>query len=86
MEAQFHLRNITAHRTRYYHDVAHLPPKLADELYDLLVAPLYGAPYDRLKEAVLCRTTDTDSRHLRQLLNIEEVGDRRHTQMLHRML
>lgn len=69
VEAQFHLRNITSQRTRYYHVVAHLPLELADELHDLLVALLSDAPYGRLQETILHRTADSESSRLRQLLN-----------------
>lgn len=41
--------------------------------------------YDELKRAILCRTVESESSCLRQLLNSEELRNRRPMQLLHRM-
>lgn len=48
-------------------------PRLADELHDLLVASLPNPPYDRLKAAILHRTTESERTRSRQLLNADNL-------------
>lgn len=85
VEAQFHLRRITTQLSRYYHVLSSLPPELADQIDDVLAAPPPPDAYDHLKATILARTTESESTRLRQLLHSEELGDRRPTQLLHRM-
>lgn len=85
VEAQFHLRRITSQSVQYYHVISCLPVELVDELSDLLIAPPPSDAYDNIKNAILRRTTDSESSRLHQLLNTEELGDRRPSQLLHRM-
>lgn len=51
----------------------------------MLAAPPPPNAYDHLKATILARTTESESSRLRQLLNAQELGDRRPTQLLHRM-
>ncbi|CAN7939286.1 unnamed protein product, partial [Ixodes hexagonus] len=92
VEAQFHLRHITTQTSRYYHVVSALPPELADELDDILALPPPDDAYDHLKRTILARKTESETSRtlknqvrLQQLLNTEELGDRRPSQLLHRM-
>lgn len=84
VEAQFHLCRITSQLARYYYVVFSLPMELVDDLSDIAAPPTDDA-YDRFKAAFLRRTTEPESSRLHQLLNAEELGDRRPTQVLHRM-
>ena len=52
---------------------------------DLLIHPPNDDPYDALKTQLIKRTAATDQQKLQQLLSTEELGDRRPTQLLHRM-
>lgn len=85
VEAQFHLRHITTQLSRYYHVVSALPPELADELDDILAMPPPDDAFDHLKRTILARKTESETSRLQQLLNTEELGDRRPSQLLHRM-
>lgn len=85
VEAQFHLRRISTQLSRYYHVVSHLPIELVDELDDVLSLPPPEDAYDNLKATILRRTSESEGSRLRQLLTTEELGDRRPTQLLHRM-
>ncbi|CAN7952147.1 unnamed protein product, partial [Ixodes pacificus] len=85
VEAQFHLRHITTQLSRYYHVVSALPPELADELGDILAVPPPDDAFDHLKRTILARKTESETSRLHQLLNTEELGDRRPSQLLHRM-
>lgn len=85
VEARFHLRRITSQMARYYHVVASLPPEVADQLDDVLALPPREDAYDHLKTVLLARTRTSESSRIQQLLTAEELGDRRPTQLLHRM-
>ncbi|XP_064456872.1 uncharacterized protein LOC135367501 [Ornithodoros turicata] len=84
-EAQFHLSGITSQTTRFYNVISALSPTAAEEVHDLITSPPPEHPYDRLKAALLKRTSTSDRERLRQLLSAEELGDRRPTQLLRRM-
>ncbi|XP_064482844.1 uncharacterized protein LOC135395678 [Ornithodoros turicata] len=84
-EAQFHLSGITAQTTKFYYVIAALSPSAADEVYNVIASPPANCPYDKLKSALLKRTTCSDRARLQQLLSAEELGDRRPTQLLRRM-
>ena len=55
------------------------------EVRDLLISPPTEDPYTKLKYALIQRTSALTQRRLQQLLNMEELGDRTLTQLLHRM-
>lgn len=84
-EAQFHLSGITSQSTKFYYVIAALSPSAAEEVYDIIASPPADTPYDKLKSALLKRTTCSDRARLQQLLSAEELGDRRPTQLLRRM-
>lgn len=85
VEAQFSLRRVTSQLAKYYHVVSSLPMNLVEELGDFLATPPSADAYDQFKAVLLRRTTESESSRLRQLLNPDELGDRRPTQMLTRM-
>lgn len=85
VEALFDLRRITSQRVKYLHVVSTLPSEVADEFDDVLSVPHPSEPYEHFKTIVLTRKTVSERSRLQQLLNAEELGDRRPSQMLHRM-
>ncbi|KAH9361798.1 hypothetical protein HPB48_003793 [Haemaphysalis longicornis] len=85
VEAVFDLHRVTSETTRYRHLLCNLPPEVADEVADVIGAPLNDAPYQRLKQSILDRTTVSESARLRHLLTHEELGDRRPSQLLNTM-
>ncbi|XP_064475354.1 uncharacterized protein LOC135389219 [Ornithodoros turicata] len=84
-ETQFQLAGISQQLTMYRHIVAALPPEIAMEVADVLQAPPPRDQYSHLKTAILDRTTLTERKRLQQLLNTEELGDRRPSQLLRSM-
>ncbi|XP_070385769.1 uncharacterized protein [Dermacentor albipictus] len=85
VEALFDLRRITSQRVMYLHVVSALSSEVADEFDDVIRAPHPATPYDHFKAIVLTRKTVSKRSRLQQLLNAEELGDRRPSQLLHRM-
>ncbi|XP_064470208.1 uncharacterized protein LOC135384957 [Ornithodoros turicata] len=84
-EAQFHLAGITAQSTKFCHVISALSSSAAEEVYDIIASPPLDIPYDKLKAALLKRTTCSGHARFQQLLSAEELGDRRPTQLLRRM-
>ncbi|XP_064479030.1 uncharacterized protein LOC135392240 [Ornithodoros turicata] len=85
VEAQFHLRHIQSQQSKYFHILAGLPPEIAAELDDVLATVPVERAYDVLKAAILKRMEVSERARLQQLLNEEDLGDRKPSQMLHRM-
>lgn len=88
IEAQFKLNKpnaITADETKYTYLVSTLPPDIAEEVSDVITSPPLQDKYNILKTAVIKRFTDSQQKKLQQLLNAEELGDRKPTQLLRKM-
>uniref|UniRef100_A0A5S6Q4E0 RNA-directed DNA polymerase n=2 Tax=Trichuris muris TaxID=70415 RepID=A0A5S6Q4E0_TRIMR len=85
VDAQFGARRISAQRTRFDYVVASLPFEIASEVRDLVLTPPTDAPYDKLKEALIRRTSVPRHTRIQQLLNADELGDRCPSQLLRHM-
>ena len=60
-------------------------PNFAAEIRDLILTPPAETPYNIIKETLIKRTAASDQRHLQQLFSAKELGDRKPTQLLHRL-
>ncbi|KAH6947198.1 hypothetical protein HPB50_017565 [Hyalomma asiaticum] len=85
VESQFTARRITGELTKYHHVVASLPPAIASEIRDLLVAPPAENAYTTLKQLLISRLTPSEPQRLQQLLHDTELGDRTPSQFLRHM-
>ncbi len=85
VEAQFATRNIRVQRTKFDHIIASLTPEFAMEVRDLILHPPAVSPYDLLKQQLIKRTTASEQRKLQQLFSTEDLGDRKPSQLLHRL-
>ena len=60
-------------------------PVIATEVQDLILTILKDHPYDQLKASLIKRTAASEQRRLQQVFHSEELGDRKPSQLLHRL-
>ncbi|KAH9377500.1 hypothetical protein HPB48_006239 [Haemaphysalis longicornis] len=60
VKSQFAARRITADLMKYHYVVSNLPPVIAREVRDLLLAPPVENAYATLKETLVCRVTPSE--------------------------
>ncbi|XP_064475348.1 uncharacterized protein LOC135389213 [Ornithodoros turicata] len=71
--------------TKYCEVQPLIPPELIDDIDDVLSSIRPDNAYDILKSAIVSRTTVSERARIQQLLTTEELGDRRPSQLLHRI-
>ena len=81
-EAQFATWHITTELTKFRHIVASLLPEVATEVRDILLGPTPTQPYTTLCTALIARIGITEDARLQQLLEDEQLGDHRPSQLL----
>ncbi|XP_070166118.1 uncharacterized protein [Polyergus mexicanus] len=82
LESQFTLGGITQDATKYSYVVAHLETRYAREIRDIVTQPPAQGKYEAVKKALTQRLTATQEQRIRQLLEHEELGDRKPSQFL----
>ncbi|XP_073963078.1 uncharacterized protein [Choristoneura fumiferana] len=82
IESQFAISNITADSTKFYYVVAQLDAQHAAEVEDIIITPPAVDKYVRLKNELIKRLSASREKKVHQLLNDEELGDRRPSQFL----
>lgn len=85
LEGQFNLGGITQDSTKFAYVQAHLEANQAKEVKDVITKPPAINRYESLKKALLQRIAIPQEQQIRQLLEQEEIGDRRPSQF-HRHL
>ncbi|XP_041480160.1 uncharacterized protein LOC121427702 [Lytechinus variegatus] len=85
VEAQFHTKGITAEITKFNYVVASLQQEVVMEVRDIITAIPADNPYQKLKAALVKRTTVSEQTRLNRLLSGEELGDKSPSQLLRRM-
>ena len=84
-EALFAAQNITHEKTKFGHVVRVLPAQYASEVRDIILRPP-EAPYTALKTELQNRVCPSKRQRLQQLLHVEDLGDRKPSQLLRYML
>lgn len=85
VEAQFSVSGISADATKYNLVISQLDPRYAEEIEDILTSPPSTGKYDKLKTELIKRLSASKERKVKQLLNEEELGDRKPSQFLRRL-
>ncbi|KAL3215645.1 hypothetical protein MRX96_033915 [Rhipicephalus microplus] len=83
VESQF--TDLMTNLTKYHYVVSNLPPAIASEIGDLLLAPLVENAYTTLKEILVPQVTPSEPQRLQELLRSTELGDRTLSQLLRHM-
>ncbi|GBP37827.1 hypothetical protein EVAR_21670_1 [Eumeta japonica] len=81
LESQFALAKITQDETKYNYAISQLEASYAD-IVDVIMTPPAADKYQRLKTELIKRLTASRERQVKQLLNHEELGDRKPSQFL----
>ena len=86
VEAQFHLRRVTADATKFYHIVAALDPPTARRLRDTIRTAPVGGRYDAIRARLLSTFSLTESDRANRLLNLRGLGDRKPSALMDEMV
>lgn len=82
VENQFILAGITSDETKFNYIAGNLDAKYAAEVRDILTKPPDTGKYQKLKTELIHRLSTSQDQKTRQLLEHEEIGDRKPTQFL----
>jgi len=82
LEGQFALSIITDDDVKYGYVLSKLEPRQAREIKDVITNPPSSNKYSAIKSALIQRLTDSQEQRIRQLLEREELGDRKPSQFL----
>lgn len=85
LEGQFLINGVTRDDTKYGYVIGNLDAKYAAEVKDIITAPPDTGKYDKIKRELIARLSATQEQKTRQLLEREELGDRKPSQFLRRL-
>ncbi|XP_076661110.1 uncharacterized protein LOC143364948 [Halictus rubicundus] len=85
LESQFVLSGITQDVTKYHYVTANLENKYADVVVDYIGSPPESNMYETLKTELIRRIADSKEQDIRNLLEHEEIGDRKPSVFLRRL-
>lgn len=81
-EALFSLAGITNEHAKFLHVISQLDHRCAEELADVITCPPARDPYTTLRTELIRRLSPSKEQRIRQLLTVEEMGDRKPSQFL----
>ncbi|XP_020299108.1 uncharacterized protein LOC109863283 [Pseudomyrmex gracilis] len=82
LESQFAICEMKSDEAKYAYVLSKLEPRQAREVKDVITQPPSGNKYAAIKKALIQRLTDSQEQRIRQLLEQEELGDRKPSQFL----
>ena len=85
VESQFLVSGITSDDTRYGYVAGNLEARYASEVRDVLTAPPAAGKYEKLKAELIRRLSTNQEEKTKQLLEREDLGDRKPSQFLRRL-
>ncbi|XP_020299002.1 uncharacterized protein LOC109863195 [Pseudomyrmex gracilis] len=80
INGQFTSCNVTDDHAKYAYVLSRLEPKQVREIKDVITQPPANRKYEAVKQALVQRLTDSKQQRIRQLLEHEELGDRKPSQ------
>ena len=81
-EAQFHIARITSEETKYNTLLTKLPQEFLSQVKSLITKPYRAGHYDELKKKILEKYKPTQAKLIEQVLDKEEMGDRKPSEFL----
>jgi hypothetical protein len=81
-EAQFSLAGISSEKTKFFHVISQLDHRYAVEVEDIIISPPKRDPYTALKTELMGQLSPSREQCIRQLLTLEDMGDRKPLQFL----
>ncbi|XP_067205350.1 uncharacterized protein [Linepithema humile] len=82
LEGQFLLGGIMQDATKYAYAISQIDTKHAREIKDVITSPPANGKYETVKNALIQRLSISQEQRIRQLLEREEMGDRKPAQFL----
>lgn len=82
VESQFVLSNITTDLTKFHFVAGQLDQEYARIVKDIIIAPPIANKYDKLKAELIKRISQSHEKKTLQLMQYEELGDRKPSQFL----
>jgi hypothetical protein len=80
-EAQFFLAGVSS-ETTFFHGISQLDHRYAAEVKDIITSPPERDLYSELRNELVQRLSPSREQRIRQLLTVEEMGDRKPSQFL----
>jgi hypothetical protein len=81
-EALFILAGISSEKTKFCHVISQLDHRYATEVEDIITSRPHQHPYTTLRTFLVRRLSPSREQRIRQLLTLEEMGDRKPSQFL----
>jgi hypothetical protein len=78
----FALAGISSEKTKFFHVISQLDHRYTAEVEDIITSPPERDPYTALKTELVGRLSPSREQRIRQLLTLEEMGDRKPSQFL----
>lgn len=85
LEGQFLINNITSDDTKYGYVIGNLEARFAAEVKDIIISPPATGKYLKIKTELIARLSSSEQHKIKQLLEREELGDRKPSQFLRRL-
>ncbi|PNF17992.1 hypothetical protein B7P43_G17333 [Cryptotermes secundus] len=81
-EAQFTLAGIGSEQTKFCYVISQLDQRYVSEVENIITSPPERGPYTLLRTELVRRLSPSPEERIRQLLTVEEIGDRKLSQFL----
>jgi hypothetical protein len=81
-EAQIFLAGVNSEKTKFFYVISQLDHRYAAEVEDITTPPPERDPYTTLRTELVRRLSPSREQRIRQILTLEETGDRKPSQFL----